>query len=198
MHEKVDEVQTSELPPVVDGGCKMSSVFAEFFLACLLVACATASGQSNATSSGHSDPSNTAHQPSSPAMANQVLGVVSGMELLSRLPESIIHPEPLRARVAVQRIRIAQGVTQGMVLHRVAPVYPPEAKRARVEGSVVLAAIIGKDGSIANLTVVSGPTVLIDAAIAAVQQWRYRPYVLNGEPVEVHTTVTVNFQLQPF
>jgi protein TonB len=83
-----------------------------------------------------------------------------------------------------------------MVVHRVAPVYPPEAKRARIQGTVVLAAVIGKDGRIKGLNVISGPSMLVDAAVGAVQQWRYRPYVLQGEPVEVDTTITVNFNLR--
>jgi len=97
---------------------------------------------------------------------------------------------------SAQRARVAQGVVQGMVVHRVAPVYPPEAKRARIQGTVVLAAVIGKDGKIKNLNVISGPSLLVDAAIGAVQQWRYKPYVLLGEPVEVDTTITVNFNLR--
>jgi protein TonB len=96
----------------------------------------------------------------------------------------------------VQRVRISQGVTQGMVLRRVQPSYPQMAKIARVQGAVVLAAIIGKDGTIQNLHVVSTASPLLNqAAIDAVKQWRYRPYILNGEPVEVDTTVTVNFTL---
>ena len=94
-----------------------------------------------------------------------------------------------------QRIRIASGVTQGLLVRKVAPVYPPQALHNRIQGSVVLAAVIGKDGRVESLRVVSGPKELVDAAIGAVQQWRYRPYMLMGEPVEVDTTVTVNFVL---
>src|SRR5579884_3607074 len=95
-----------------------------------------------------------------------------------------------------QRVRVSQGVTQGMVLHKVNPVYPALARAARVQGSVVLAAIIGKDGTIQNLHVISSSSpLLIQAALDAVKQWRYRPYILNGEPVEVDTQVTVNFTL---
>ena len=87
-------------------------------------------------------------------------------------------------------------MTQGLVLHKVSPVYPPVAKQARIQGSVILQALISKEGSIKDLKVISGPRELVDAAIGAVQQWRYRPYVINGEPVEVETIVTVNFQLR--
>lgn len=98
-------------------------------------------------------------------------------------------------RVQVQRIRVSSGVTQGLVVHRVEPVYPPIAKTARVQGTVILAAVIGKDGSIENLHVVSGHPLLTGAAMEAVKQWKYRPYILNGEPVEVDTQVEVHFTL---
>ena len=97
---------------------------------------------------------------------------------------------------APQRVRVSQGVTQGMVIHRVQPMYPQMAKIARVQGPVVLAAIIGKDGTIQNLHVLSTASPLLNqAALDAVKQWRYRPYILNGEPVEVDTQITVNFTL---
>jgi len=94
------------------------------------------------------------------------------------------------------RIRVSQGVTAGMKIHDVTPQYPQMAKIARVQGPVVLAAVIGKDGAIQNLRVVSTASPLLNqAALEAVKQWRYRPYILNGEPVEVDTTITVNFTL---
>jgi protein TonB len=75
------------------------------------------------------------------------------------------------------------------------PSYPALARQARIQGTVVLRAVIGKDGSIENLTLVSGHPMLAPAAIEAVKQWKYRPYLLNGEPVEVDTEVLVNFTL---
>lgn len=94
------------------------------------------------------------------------------------------------------RIRVSQGVTAGMKVHDVTPQYPQMAKIARVQGPVVLAAVIGKDGAIQNLRVVSTASPLLNqAALDAVKQWKYRPYILNGEPVEVDTTITVNFTL---
>jgi len=97
---------------------------------------------------------------------------------------------------APQRVRVSQGVTQGLVIHRVQPIYPQMAKIARVQGAVVLAAIIGKDGTIQNLHVLSTASPLLNqSALDAVKQWRYRPYILNGEPVEVDTQITVNFTL---
>lgn len=98
-------------------------------------------------------------------------------------------------KVAVQRIRVSSGVTQGMVIRRVEPTYPQIARTARVQGIVILQAVIGKDGTIQNLHVVSGHPLLTAAAMDAVKQWRYKPYILNGDPVEVDTTVEVRFNL---
>jgi protein TonB len=116
----------------------------------------------------------------------QMNGVIGG--IISNAPMAV-------PKVAVQRIRVSQGVTAGLVIKRVNPVYPPLARTARVQGSVLLAAVIGKDGTIQNLHVVSGHPLLTQAALDAVRQWRYKPYILNGEPVEVDTQVTVNFTL---
>jgi periplasmic protein TonB len=87
------------------------------------------------------------------------------------------------------------SMLEGNLLHRVEPVYPPLAKTARIQGSVVLVAVISKAGTIDNLHAVSGPPMLVPAAVAAVSQWRYRPYILNSEPIEVETQITVNFLL---
>jgi len=84
---------------------------------------------------------------------------------------------------------------EGNLIYRVQPVYPPAARTARIQGAVVIKAIIDKDGTITNLKVQSGHPFLVKAALDAVSQWRYRPYVLNGEAVEVETQVTVNFIL---
>lgn len=84
---------------------------------------------------------------------------------------------------------------EGNLIYKVQPVYPPLARAARIQGAVVLRAIISRTGMIENLQVTSGHPMLVGAAIDAVQQWRYRPYVLNDEPVEVETQVTVNFSL---
>ncbi len=94
-----------------------------------------------------------------------------------------------------QRVRVSQGVSQGLLIHQVRPSYPPLARQARIQGTVVLQAVIGKDGNIQNLKVVSGHPMLAPAALEAVKQWKYKPYYLNGEPVEVDTTINVNFTL---
>jgi|SRR5713226_245794 len=109
---------------------------------------------------------------------------------------SIIGGTPTAVpKVAVQRIRVSQGVVAGLVIHKVQPNYPQLAKTARVQGNVQLAALIGKDGTIQNLHVLSGHPLLTQAALDAVKQWRYKPYILNGEPVEVDTQITVIFSL---
>jgi protein TonB len=82
-----------------------------------------------------------------------------------------------------------------MLLQKTTPVYPPIAKAARQQGTVVLQATISKTGSIENLRVISGPAMLQQAALDAVKTWRYRPYLLDGEPTEVETTVNVVFSL---
>jgi len=134
-----------------------------------------------------------------PPMSGVVGGVPGGVPggQMGGVIGGIIGNTPMAVpKVATpQRVRVSQGVTQGLVLHKVQPAYPPLARTARVQGSVVLAAIIGKDGTIQNLHVVSGHPLLTQAALEAVKQWRYRPYILNGEPVEVDTQVTVNFTL---
>jgi protein TonB len=93
------------------------------------------------------------------------------------------------------KMRVSSGVASGMLVHQVKPQYPPLAVQARVQGTVVLQAVIGKDGTIRELRLISGHPMLAPAAIEAVKQWRYRPYLLNGEPVEVDTQVNVNFTL---
>jgi protein TonB len=82
-----------------------------------------------------------------------------------------------------------------MLLQKTIPLYPPIAKAARVSGTVVLQATISKSGTIENLRVISGPAMLQQSALDAVKSWRYRPYLLNNEPVEVETTVNVVFSL---
>jgi protein TonB len=94
-----------------------------------------------------------------------------------------------------QRVRVSQGVSAGLLIKRVQPNYPPLARQARIQGTVVLQAEISKDGTIQNLQLISGHPMLAPAAIEAVKQWRYKPYLLNGEPVAVDTQVQVNFTL---
>ncbi|HLV88563.1 MAG TPA: energy transducer TonB [Candidatus Sulfotelmatobacter sp.] len=94
-----------------------------------------------------------------------------------------------------QRVRVSSGVQSGLLVRKVNPTYPPLARQARIQGVVILQAQISKDGNIENLQLVSGHPMLAPAAIEAVRQWKYKPYLLNGEPVEVETQVQVNFTL---
>jgi protein TonB len=135
-----------------------------------------------------------------PQMAGVVGGVPGGVPggQMGGVIGGIISSTPVAIpKVATpQRVRVSAGVTQGLKIKNVNPVYPQMAKIARVQGAVVLAAVIGKDGTIQNLHVLSTASPLLNqAAIDAVKEWRYRPYILNGEPVEVDTQITVNFTL---
>jgi len=113
--------------------------------------------------------------------------VISSTASLSAVPKFI--------PATPQRIRISGGVTKGLLIHRVEPGYPPLARAARVQGDVVLSAVIDTNGQIQNLQLVSGHPMLVPAALTAVKEWRYKPYLLNGQPVEVETTITVIFTL---
>ncbi len=92
-----------------------------------------------------------------------------------------------------QRIRVSEGVTKGLVTSRVQPVYPADAAAAKVRGQVVLGATISGTGDVVKLHVISGSPLLTAAAINAAKQWKYRPYVLNGKPIEVETQITIDF-----
>jgi periplasmic protein TonB len=91
---------------------------------------------------------------------------------------------------------VSSGVMTGLLIYKAIPIYPAIPRTIHLEGTVVLQATISKSGAIENLHVVSGPAMLQQAALDAVRQWQYKPYLLNGEPVEVETTVNVDFRLQ--
>lgn len=111
-------------------------------------------------------------------------------------PEKSGAAGPAASTKQPQRVRISQGVIQRLKISDVAPSYPVDAKQAGVQGLVVLAAVIGKDGNVQSLKVLNSPSpVLSQAAMDAVKQWKYRPFMLNGTPVEVDTQITVNFTL---
>jgi protein TonB len=96
---------------------------------------------------------------------------------------------------AAQKIRVGGAVQAQNIISKVAPVYPPEAKQAGTQGTVQLSVVVGTDGKVESLNALSGPDVLVQAAVEAVKQWVYKPTLLNGQPVEVLTTVDVNFTL---
>ncbi len=130
-------------------------------------------------------------------MAGVVGGIGGGPGQMGGVIGGIISSTPVAVpKVATPtRVRVSQGVTAGLLIRKIQPLYPPLARQARIQGQVVLQAEISKDGTIQNLRLMSGHPMLAPAAIEAVKQWRYKPYVLNGEPVEVQTEVTVNFTL---
>lgn len=122
----------------------------------------------------------------------QLGGVIGGIvNATSQMAAAV----PKFVPVVPQRVRISQGVTKGLLIRRVEPTYPPLARSARVQGEVVLSAVISVNGDIENLQLVSGHPMLVPAAITAVKQWKYKPYLLNGQPTEVETTITVIFTL---
>jgi periplasmic protein TonB len=95
----------------------------------------------------------------------------------------------------LQTLSVSQGVSQGLLYKKVSPSYPQNALRMHIEGTVELLATISKEGNITHIKVLSGDAQLARAASDAVKQWKYKPYLLNGEPVEIQTQVTVNFKL---
>jgi TonB family protein len=95
------------------------------------------------------------------------------------------------------RVRVSQGVMQGLLISKQPPIYPAQARTAHIEGTVFMAVEISRDGNVCNLLPISGHPLLVPAAIDAVKRWKYRPYLLNGQPVEVETQAQVNFTLKP-
>jgi protein TonB len=108
---------------------------------------------------------------------------------------ALFPPTPKVLATPPKMVNISAGVAVGLLIARTPPAYPADAKSAGVQGTVVLEAIIGRDGLVQDLKVVSGPDLLQQAAVDAVKTWRYKPYLLNDEPVEVRTTINVIFTL---
>ncbi len=113
-------------------------------------------------------------------------GVIGGIIGSAAPPPKVATP---------QKLRVSSGVADGLKIHDVQPAYPQMARIAHIQGDVTLQATISKSGVIENLRAVNGHPILIQAAMDAVRQWKYKPYILNGEPVEVETTVTVKFHM---
>lgn len=135
----------------------------------------------------------TANEPPPPNGAAGVAGSVPGGSPASSVINVVKDLTAAEPKMARQKVTVSSGVAQGMLVHRVAPQYPAQAKEARLQGTVVLQAVIGKDGSVTSVHALRGNPVLTQAAIDAVKQWRYRPYALNGEPVEADTQISVTF-----
>ena len=135
----------------------------------------------------------TSAQGEEPAQVPSPLAIASPNDKnLSGLVSAVPAPLP---KMFPSTLKISQGVSQGLLIKRVQPRYPQNALSMRVQGTVQMEATINKEGTISNLKVVSGDVVLARAAAEAVRQWRYKPYYLNGEPVDIQTQITVNFKL---
>jgi protein TonB len=131
-----------------------------------------------------------------PPEAPPSMGVFGGVEsLLGGLGEGSTGAAPPPPPIRVTRTRVGGQVQEARIIAKPTPIYPPLARQARIQGRVVLHAIIDKEGRVSELESVSGHPLLIRAALDAVQNWRYQPTILNGEPVEVDTTIDVNFVL---
>jgi periplasmic protein TonB len=139
---------------------------------------------------GRPEPRSSGAGPAVPYGIGSGDGELGIMALLPAPP----RPSPPPTRPA-RPFPISGGVSQGLLIQQVRPAYPAMAIAAHVQGAVVLSAVISHGGTIENLRLVSGHPLLVPAAVDAVRQWRYRPYLLNGEPVEVETQITVNFTL---
>jgi protein TonB len=113
-------------------------------------------------------------------------GVIGGIIGSAAPPPKVATP---------QKLRVSSGVADGLKIHDVTPAYPQMARIAHIQGDVLLQATISKSGVIENLRAVQGHPILIQAAMDAVKQWKYKPYILNGEPVEVETTIKVQFHM---
>jgi TonB family protein len=118
-------------------------------------------------------------------------GASSGNDALRQFVTSLPSAQP----ALPAGLRTSGGVPQPVLLRRVAPIYPSLARQVRIEGTVVLDALVGKDGKVTSVHVVSGNSLLAAAALRAVRQWRYQPHEINGEPVAVPVKITMNFQL---
>jgi protein TonB len=145
---------------------------------------------------------------SSPTPVGTIGAVVGGIPggVVGGIPDGVLSevmggtrsvPVPAKAPdpMPVKRIRVPARIAEANLIYDVPPKYPPEAGQARIEGTVVLVAVIGKDGSVQDVRVESGSSMLTQAAVDAVKRWRYKPYMLNGEPVEVDSRITINFTL---
>ena len=113
-------------------------------------------------------------------------GVIGGIIGSAAPPPKVAAP---------QKLRVSSGVVEGLKLNAPNPTYPQMARIAHIQGDVILQATISKGGIVENLRAVQGHPILIQAAMDAVKQWKYKPYILNGEPVEVETTIKVQFHM---
>jgi periplasmic protein TonB len=141
--------------------------------------------------SGKAPTTKAAPAPAAEAPAPSLIGM--GAPSTASLPN--LGTADTGVKPKLQTLSVSQGVSTGLLYKKVAPTYPQNALRMRIDGTVELLATISKDGNITHIKVLSGDAQLVKAASDAVKQWKYKPYLLNGEPVEIQTQVTVNFKL---
>jgi len=121
----------------------------------------------------------------------------TGSSQSTELKEGAAEAAPSKPETAqAERVKVASGVTTGLLIKKVTPIYPADARAAYIQGTVVLQAKISKEGDITDLELVDGPIELAGSAVAAVRQWKYKPYLLMGQPVAVETKIQVNYKLQ--
>ena len=123
------------------------------------------------------------------ALSGLAMGQTQDQASPNQPPTSQTQPD------APEHVRVQAGVTRGMLIKKVPPKYPKKARKNHIEGTVILHAKISKEGDIADLSVISGDPMLTQAALDAVKEWKYRPYLVEGKPVAVETEIRVNFQL---
>jgi protein TonB len=138
------------------------------------------------------EPAETNEQTAPPTPPSLVLpgSKASDAALAGIVSSNVMVPKP-----APHALQVSEGVIQGLLIKKVAPAYPPVALQLRKQGDVHLLATVSKTGSITQMKVLSGESMLAKAAMDAVRQWKYRPFLLNAEPVEVQTQITIKFKL---
>jgi TonB family protein len=129
----------------------------------------------------------------SPPVERPLVVTVSPAQMM---PVSASQSQPMMQQMS-EPVAVSEAAARAMLLHTVDPVYPAEAVPQKLKGPVVLQALVGRDGSVEDLKIVRGYFVLGKAAIAAVKQWRFQPYSLNGHAASTQTVITINFSYPP-
>jgi protein TonB len=120
-------------------------------------------------------------------------GVLSGVGTPNPMM-NVVRDRPVsQPKISPQKVKVSSGVAQGLLVHQVTLQYPSQARQQGIQGTVVVQAVIAKDGSLHNVKAISGSSMLRQAAVDAVKQWKYRPYSLDGEPVEADTEISIKF-----
>lgn len=145
----------------------------------------------------NNDPEPVSPVPTGPYVPDTAGPTGNGSHIFDSILASNMRPAPPPPPTPSVRhtVPVSGGVIEGLLIHKITPIYPALARQMRLQGRVVIQATIDRDGTIQHLQVISGHPMLVPAAMDAVKQWRYRPYLLNHEPVDVETQITVNFTL---